>query len=75
MTYEEAKSLLSKVVPNPYYYRGEKWVAKIIPEIVNDRIPFIEDLNNKKVRDEDVIKYSSNNQFTVNGYKMKSFNS
>jgi len=74
MNYEEAKFLLSTITPNPYIYNGDKWVAKIIPEIVNDRIPFIDDLKNKKVTDEDVIKYSSNNQFTVNGFMMKAFN-
>lgn len=74
MTYEEAESLLYNISPNPYIYNGDKWVAKIIPEIVNDRIPFIEDLQNNKATDKDVIKYSSNNQFTVNGYMMKAFN-
>jgi len=74
MTYEEAKFLLSTVTPNPYIYNGDKWIAKIVPEIVNDRKTFLDDLKNKKTTDDDVIKYSSNKQFTVEGYMMKPFN-
>lgn len=48
MTYEEAKFLLSTVTPNPYIYNGDKWIAKIVPEIVNDRKTFLDDLKNKK---------------------------
>ena len=73
MSYKEAKALLETLPNNPYLYNGDKWIAKIIPETVKDSVTFIVDLQNKKAVDSDVVKYSSNNQFTVNGYMMKSF--
>lgn len=73
MSYEESCSLLSCVNPNPYTYNG-LYLALIIPEIVDERRGFIDDLQNNKISKKDVVNYSSNGHFTVNGFKAKTFN-
>lgn len=71
MTYKEAEYLLSTLDENPYPYNGELYVAVIVPEIIDDRIRFLSDRKKSSV---DVKDYSTNNQFTINGYSKKAFN-
>jgi hypothetical protein len=71
MTYNEAEILLNTLERNPYPYNGEPYVALIVPEIIDERMKFIADIQKFDV---DVKDYSTNGQYTINGYSKKAFN-
>lgn len=65
MTFQEAEFLLSNVSPNPFYYNNEEHQAIIVPNLEKDFVKFLSDIKDDKATLKDVIRYSTNNKYSV----------
>ncbi|WP_277015922.1 hypothetical protein [Flavobacterium lindanitolerans] len=73
MTFEEAL-VIKKTYPIPYRHEGTFYIAKVVPVLVDDKIKFLSDFKNEELSDEDVISYSSNGEFKVEGLAYIAYN-
>ena len=73
MTFQEANALISNMSANPYSYNNELFTAIVVPEILEERIKFLSDINDGKINTHDSFNYSSSNSFVVYTLLNKSF--
>lgn len=65
MTYQEAEFQLSKEHPNPFENNGQIRQTIVVPKLEKDFIKFISDIRERKANLKDVVKYSTNTEYTL----------
>ncbi|WP_127845492.1 hypothetical protein [Psychroflexus aestuariivivens] len=72
MTYEEAEAKLLSM-GDSQLEDGVLFINRISPEIKEDHLKFQNDLKIKSISNEEMKKYSSNNEFDVRSYRAPFF--
>ena len=74
MTFQEGHNLIVNMSANPYNFNNELFTAIVVPENLNERIRFLEDLKKGKININDSVQYSLDGNFVVCGFMNKAFN-